>query len=183
MLRRSLLVAWVAVALAACGSEAAMSDADGGNPECAACIDEALRWELEGGLVPVRSVNEIRACRTYVRTHTMAGSGASASCSNQVPCVGQAITIDDVNAALAHPDVVAAFAAAPVIYGVEARPVDGPLFQITHGDRTIGIGFPCQGESGCIDVPPGVDALRALLTSLESERLAEEDCASTFPSP
>ena len=37
----------------------------------------------------------------------------------------------DVERALAHPDVVAAFAAATTpVYGVDSRPVDGTVFEI-----------------------------------------------------
>ncbi len=159
----------------------AATSADGGDP-CAACIAETLRWERDGGFVPYRSASEVEACRDYEHTRTPFTGGAAMSCTNTVPCEGEAITIGDLNAALAHADVVAAFAAAPILYGRDTRPVDGQLFQITLGDRTVSVGSECTGGGGpCEAIPPGVEALRALLATLEGERLAEEDCASTFP--
>lgn len=156
---------------------------DSGSGQCTACIAETLRWELKGGFAPLRGANEVHACRTYKHTRmtTRGGGGGAMSCSNEVPCMGDATTIADLNAALAHADVVAAFAAAPILYGRDTRPVDGVVLDVTQGGRTFTVGSPCSGGTGCVAIPPGVTALRSLLTSLEDERLAEEDCASTFP--
>ena len=187
MLRQSLF-AWLGtVLLLACGGGGGLAtDADtredGGGDPCTACIGETLRWERDGGFVAYRSSSEVEACRDYAHTRTPSTGGAATSCSNSVPCEGDAITIGDLDAALAHADVVAAFAAAPILYGFDPRPVDGQLFQITLGDRTVGVGSACTGGGGpCEEIPAGVEALRALLTTLEAERLAEEDCATTFP--
>lgn len=160
--------------------DAGLEDLDGG--ACSTCIAETLRWELEGGFVAYQSANEVQPCRTYEHTRTPNGGGTPTSCTNLVPCDGDGVTLAALNAALAHEDVVAAFAAAPVLYGRDQRPVDGALFQITQGGETVSIGSPCTGggPGGCVDIPPGVAALRELLTTLEGERLAEEDCASTF---
>jgi len=156
--------------------------ADGGGDPCTACIGETLRWERDGGFVPYRSASEVEACRGYEHTRMPFSGGAATSCTNTVPCEGDAITIGDLDAALAHADVVAAFAAAPILYGRDTRPVDGQLFQITLGSRTVSVGAECTGGGGpCEEIPAGVEALRALLTTLEEERLAEEDCATTFP--
>lgn len=158
----------------------AATELDGG--ECGTCIAETLRWELEGGFVAYQSASEVQPCRTYEHTRTPNGGGASTSCTNLVPCDGDGATIGALNAALAHDDVVAAFAAAPVLYGRDQRPVDGALFQITQGGATVSVGAPCAGggPGGCVDIPPGVAALRELLTTLQGERLAEEDCVTTF---
>jgi hypothetical protein len=159
------------------------ADPDDGGAQCSACIAQTLRWERDGGFVAYRSANEIEPCRDYEHTRTPFGSGGTtASCTGTVPCEGDAVTLDDLNTALAHTDDGAGVAAAPILYGYDSRPVDGQILQITRGGRTVSVGSPCEGGSGeCVEIPPGVEALRALLTSLEGERLAEEDCASMFP--
>ena len=81
-----------------------------------------------------------------------------------------------------HPDVLAGFAAAPALYGEDGRAFDAPLFQLTSGGLTVSLGLPCS-SGACTPVPPGLDALRTLLTTLEGERLLEEPCRSTFPPP
>jgi hypothetical protein len=160
------------------------ADAGGGGDDAGAqceCLDETLRWELDGGLRLWEATNEIVPCRTYEHTRTPR-TGPSTSCTNEVPCAEDAITISELRAALAHPDVVAAFAAAPVLYGRDGRAFDAPLFVVTQGASAVSIGLPCMAGGGaCTPIPPGVAALRDLLTTLEGERLAEGDCATTFP--
>lgn len=93
------------------------------------------------------------------------------------------VTVGDVNAAFAHPDVVAAFAAAPILYGRDTRPVDGQVFEIEEvGGAIVTVGSDC-GSVGpaCVAIPPGVAALQALLVRLETERLGESDCDTVFP--
>jgi hypothetical protein len=151
---------------------------DAGNTSCG-CIDETLRWELEGGLVAFRAIQEVTACRTFTYTREPRG-GAPMTCSNELPCQGDLTTIDALEDALAHPDVVAAFAAAPVLYGRDERALDGPLLVITYAGDAVSVGYPCEGAADCTEIPPGIAALDDLLGALASERLEEEPCASMF---
>jgi hypothetical protein len=162
------------------GSESDAGERVDGGSQCG-CIEEPLRWDLEGGFRAFEGTDEVEVCRTYVYTRREPGGGAViGTCTNEVPCNGDVVTISELNAALAHADVVAAFEAAPILYGRDLRPVDAPLFQITYAGDTIQIGSPCAAEGGCTPIPPGVEALRDLLIMLEGERLDEEDCASMF---
>ena len=154
--------------------DAAMDDAG----ECA-CIDQTLMWEWDGGLTFADDSSEVVACRDFNFTRDLR-DGEPLTCTNEVPCLGDAITIDDVRGALENAEVVAAFEAAPIVYGVDARPVDAPLFVVTYGGDAVQIGMPCGGASGCNEIPEGLVALRTLLQSLQVERLAEEPCASTI---
>jgi len=150
---------------------------DGGS---CVCIGETVTWGNEGGFTAWGATSEVSACRTYLYTR-MPHGGTATTCTNQVPCQDDAVTTADLAAALEHADVVAAFAAAPVLYGQDGRPFDAPLFRITRAGRTFDVGLPCMGSGGCTPIPPGVAALRTLLVALESARLAAEDCATIFP--
>jgi hypothetical protein len=104
------------------------------------------------------------------------------ACSNMVPCVGDALIMSDLLAALDHPDVVAAFAARDIVYGVDSRPFDGTVLRIARGGDEFFVGDACRpGSAGCIDIPPGVQALATLLGSLQDARLAEPTCDTIFP--
>jgi hypothetical protein len=164
------------------GDAGAAPDAgDGGSsPACSDCVAQTLTWGNEGGFVAFERVAEIQTCNTYVLTETRFG-GPTMSCTNSVPCDGEdAIVMAEVLAALANPEVVAAFDASGTIYGRDSRPVDGTILRIASGSDEFFVGQPCDGR-GCIDIPLGVDALAALLRALTEERLAEEDCATIFP--
>ncbi len=155
---------------------------DGGS--CSACIAAELSWGNTGGLVASSRASKVSPCRTYTLTETdFSAGGTTTTCSNDVPCgsAADAITIDDVNAALADADVVAAFAAAPVTYGVDMRPVDGSVFQVSQSGATFVVGSPCGSAGSCTPIPAGVQALVDLLRALDAERLAEPDCSTVFP--
>jgi hypothetical protein len=89
--------------------------------------------------------------------------------------------MSDLLAALDHPDVVAAFAARDVVYGVDRRPSDGTVLRIARGSDEFFVGTPCEGDPSCIPIPPGVQALATHLSSLQAARLAEPDCSTVFP--
>jgi hypothetical protein len=155
---------------------------DGG--ACSACIGAELTFGYTGGFVAFRRTSVISPCRTYTLTQeSFSDPTTTRSCSNDVPCGDPgAVTIEDVNAALAHADVVAAFAAAPITYGRDSRPVDGVVYEISRSGDTFLVGAPCTGGGiACVPIPAGVQALADLLQALDAERLTEPDCTTVFP--
>ncbi|MEM9188092.1 MAG: hypothetical protein AAGF12_02860 [Myxococcota bacterium] len=158
----------------------AMPDAN----DCNSCLANSYRWAFEGGRRIETSASAIEACREFEHRR-MTRTPPARTCSNMIPGCGAMpgeITVADILEALAHPDVVAAFAAAPVLYGQDGRPFDAPLFELTEtGRRPVQVGLDCRGIGSCTPIPAGVEALRDLLIRLEQQQLTIPDCSTTFP--
>ena len=88
------------------------------------------------------------------------------------------MSIEEIEEAFADPDVQAALAAAPVLYGIDSRPYDGQIFRVNVGPDSIGVGEPCGTEPSCEPVPEGVQALVDLLSALTMAEISEEPCLS-----
>ena len=87
-----------------------------------------------------------------------------------------------MNDALANPQVVAAFAEAPVLYGRDSRPVDGTVFRIERAGKVIELGDDCNGGAGgCRAIPAGLATLRQLLEALTQQQLALPGCEALRP--
>ena len=166
------------------GSDAGTST-DAGTPTdggACQCIEQTLEFGFTGGFTLYEDTSSVSACRDYTLSRDDRSGGAPTTCTNEVPCDEPAVTMAELLAALAHPDVVAAFAAAPITYGRDLRPVDAPIYSVTQDGDTFLVGSPCMGSAGgCIPIPAGVQALVTLLQTLTTERNAAEPCASTFP--
>jgi hypothetical protein len=174
------------------GPDAAVSpsDADGAVPEagapvdapCTSCIGKSLSWGDSGGLVVYVDTSALAPCRTFTRTRTgRVADGGPSSCSTEIgDCGGASVAIGDVEAALANPDVQRALASPTTpVYGVDTRPVDGSVFEITLGGKSIDIGSDCAaGAKGCVPIPPGVSTLERVLQALDSQELAKPACAA-----
>lgn len=155
---------------------------DGGtSPTCV--FDQRYEYGHIGGfrssvgrttLTPASSFLHVRTTVREPRTST--------SCSPPLPACGAANQIgsDDVEAAMAHPDVRAALASpTPLLYGRDTRPVDGTVFELVRQDsRGLLVGFPCEGAAGCREIPPGVAALVTLLEALDRQQLALPACSA-----
>lgn len=91
--------------------------------------------------------------------------------------------VQEITAALAAPDVTAAFTEAAStkkepLFGTDPRPGDGQIFLIERGGVRLSIGGkPCEGAPGCRESPGGVDALMAILGRI-FEQQTTADCAS-----
>ena len=122
-------------------------------------------------------------CVTYrhVREDLSSPSGAPLRCEAQVACSAPSgVSVESVVRALAHADVTAAFAQAPILYGRDMRPVDGQVLVLTRAGKNVTVGADCAGGTGCQAIPAGIKALEQLLRTLDSEQLAKEPCASVF---
>src|SRR5262249_53187259 len=156
------------------GTDAVASDAG----PCVDCLTASISWGWNGGLVQYVDQSTLAACRAYSHTRSggPVGQDASAlpSCSSELGNRGAVpIAVRDVERALPHTDVIAAFARPGIpIYGFDTRPVDGSLHRITVGAKSIDVGNDCNASSQCTPVPPGVRALTDLLVALDTQELA-----------
>jgi hypothetical protein len=103
----------------------------------------------------------------------------SGSCSAQLERCPRdaAVGVSDLNAVLAHADVKAAMASAPVLYGSDPRAFDGSVLQVRIDGKLIEIGDACGSSTGCTPPPAGVVALQTVLRNID--RAQEEGaCAA-----
>ena len=151
----------------------------GGTSRCG-CSTSSIQWWMDGGLAPLRDVSEFHPCQTFVLTRlALTDPPGPRACKQELGDCTNALGALDVNAAVAHPDVQRAIAAAPVTYGEDTRPVDGQVMAIQFAAR-IEVGNPCSSAT-CKPIPPGVDALAKLLRNLTNQELARGACRMTFP--
>lgn len=186
---RALLFSAVCGALGACS--AAHEAGDAGPPStdadaCGACAGATLTWGQNGGFACTVDTSSLASCSTFSHQRVAAACDPiDRSCANVVPlCEGGAadlVTVADVAAALAHPDVARALSVAPVLYGVDSRPVDGTVFRLDVGSARIEVGS-CATAS-CSDVPAGVRALEGVLEALTAQELLRGECAAVFGGP
>ena len=153
---------------------------------CTDCIDASLTWGNTGGLTAYDDTSALAPCKTYTHTrdHHDVDAGTQ-SCTTEVAACGatDVVGLTQIEGALAHPDAVAAFAAAPVLYGRDTRPVDGSVFQITYGGRTVTVGLDCGSTSPCTPIPAGVKALETVLQNLDVQELSKDSCVAVFGHP
>ena len=122
----------------------------GGGGTCSACVAPALSWGNDGGRVAYRD-SSFLDCATYrhVREDFSSPSGPPLRCEVQLACsAASGISVESVARALAHADVTAAFAQAPVLYGQDMRPVDGQVFVLTRAGRSVTVGTDCAAVRG-----------------------------------
>lgn len=150
---------------------------------CNGCAAETMTWGTDGGRACTRDSSELASCRAY--THRRVAEGCSPpdlACTNEIAAcdtAADAIVLRDVELALADPDVVAALAAAPVLYGTDPRAFDGSVFFVVVSGRRIEVGT-CA-DATCAEIPPGVRALQALLGRLDAQEILRGECATVFP--
>ena len=137
---------------------------------------------MDGGRVQSIDQMSIAPCRAYGRSRfavsdlvhpTLTCSADLAHCAASADAAG-VVSIDAVVAAVAAPDVQAAFAKAPALYGVDTRPADGAVFHVELGGRALDVGDACPSPDAgsCAPIPAGVSALVALLQALDAQQLA-----------
>ncbi len=153
------------------------SAGSGGSSSCS-CIDEELRWGQNGGFVAYVETSTLEPCHTFTLVRETFGNAPPAAvCTDPIDSCEGTVDPGDIEAALEHPDVVRAFADSPTLFGRDARPVDGQVFQIHLGSALIEIGYECNGAADCVDEPAGVATLRTLLETLTMQMLARQPCS------
>jgi hypothetical protein len=156
-------------------------------PTCADCLATAVSWGQNGGLVAYVDTSSLSGCRTYTRSRASSGTPTpKLSCTAELgACSAAPIAVGDVEAALAHADVIAALAGGTTTYGSDSRPCDGAVLSITIGTKTVEVGGDCQagsptgcGSQPCVPVPAGVRALASVLEQLDAQEIAQPACAA-----
>src|SRR5262245_15285581 len=80
------------------------------------CVGADVSWGRDGGFVAYTDSSTVSPCRTYLhRREPRAAGGQPITCTLELfGCGVDALGVGDLNAALAHADVVAALSRAPV---------------------------------------------------------------------
>ncbi|MEZ4409670.1 MAG: hypothetical protein R3A52_24840 [Polyangiales bacterium] len=149
---------------------------------CASSLDGMVVLTTDGGLVASRDTVTLGAPRRFLFERTVAG-GAALRCETTIPaCGGGGVDVGVVAAALADPEVQAAFAMGNVFYGVDSRPVDGEVLLLRRGAAQVYVGEPCRVGGGpeCVGAPPGVQRLVDALNALKEQETLREPCRSTL---
>ncbi|XXX78328.1 hypothetical protein WMF30_06115 [Sorangium sp. So ce134] len=140
---------------------------------------ETIRWGANGGFRATEETSALSPCRAFsFDRRELRGGKPLLTCSQELGGCEEAVSAGDVADALDHPDVVAALAAAPVLYGRDTRPVDGAVFRIQVGDAVVDVGDECGEAPDCVPVPDGVAALVDALRTLTKEQLARGTCGA-----
>ena len=152
----------------------------------ACAFDATYRYGNTGGLVAYEDAATLAppAAYRYERTSHITTTPSS-SCSPALPACGVEDLWNpfDIMRGIADPDVQAALAkATPPTFGVDARGVDGTIFQFLRADgRGFLAGHACPGGSqgaGCVDAPAGVTRLVSMLRELDQQQLRDPSCAA-----
>jgi hypothetical protein len=152
----------------------------GGTGDCG-CVEQTVSWNHDGGFVAYRETSTLEPCRTFRHVREpLATDPPSLTCTDPIDSCDDLTRPADIQSALAHPDVAAALASSPVLFGSDTRPVDGQVFQVHVGAALIEIGHECGGTAGCTDAPAGVAALQSALLELRSDLLDRPPCSDTF---
>jgi hypothetical protein len=190
---RTFLTTMALFGLVACGGSAIVG-ADGGtggtvSVPCTDCLAESIGWGPNGGLVAYTDSSSITGCRTFTHVRTPgADPGPSKECSVEIGgCDAGPPAIHELEEALAHPDVKAAFAGSVTLFGSDPRPCDGSVLAISKGSESIEVGGACDAGTACfagetcVPIPAGVSALADVLWKLEQRALSESPCSDVFP--
>jgi len=146
-------------------------------------LDATYRFGQTGGLVAYEDTSTLTPPGSYTRTRSPRFTDPpDITCSPALPACNSAnLDVGDIMLDIASGDVAAALASAtPPIYGEDARPYDGTIFQFLRDDgRGFLAGGACRaGASGCVDVPAGVAKLVADLGALDAQQLMDPSCAA-----
>ncbi len=151
-----------------------------GSDDCG-CVAATIGWGNDGGHVAYVDRSTLSPCRTFSHQRDPSGTDPpTLACSQELGTCTSSVSAREINVALEQPEVKAALAAAPVLFGRDTRPVDGVVFRITVGGAVIEIGLPCNGTSGCREIPQTVDALGIRLRALTAQELGRESCRAIF---
>jgi hypothetical protein len=148
------------------------------------CTSYSLSWGDIGGTSDWIAQSSLSSCFKY--THTKYYSrymmqyfgGVSLFCDRREPICDSETTVNSavIEAAIKDTDVQSALSKGEVLYGYDARPVDGTVFNIQIGESTIDVGDPCGSQKDCTPIPQGIQKLVDLLNTFDEEQLARPPC-------
>jgi hypothetical protein len=141
------------------------------DPKTCDCLEVEIAWWIEGGVGSRQAEAHLSPCNSFYF-----GRQGEGTCSTTLDDCSQAFNLEEVIAALKDPEVRAALAQAPVLFGRDLRDVGGQLDHIEIDGKVIEIGDECDGSAPC-SMPRGVVALDHLLGRL----MARQRGACTNP--
>jgi hypothetical protein len=159
---------------ASAGSGAAPAGTGGEAVSACDCVAQEISWWREGG-AEKRRENHIAPCNAYDYGEGPVGSVVMPQCSSLLEGCGKAFGVDDINAALLHPDVVDALEHAPQLFGADPRAIGGEVDHIEVGGKVIEIGYECEQRSEC-EIPQGIYAFGFLLGTLTAQEVGGKGC-------
>lgn len=159
-----------------------------GSRDASSCgLDGDYSYGADGGFVLSQDRSELTHDGVYKRSRLFPRSAQPpVSCMVTLPaCGGPSVNVGEIAAAIAHPDVQAALAAARApIFGYDARPVDGVAWSFGRGSFNgsgpggLIVGGDCGSRNNCQNPPAGVTALKALLDRVDAQALGDPSCAA-----
>lgn len=152
------------------GDEAPTPEPEGEGPACDVCLDDDVVLSFASGRGSQLTTITFSSCNGFDHLQTYR-SAPSVDCPGTLPCDG-ASSVSALRAALANPDVVAAFAAAPVSFGGLHTP-GGITWRITRGGKTISVALQRDVDK----IPKGVLDLLTLLQAIDAAQIAGTPCA------
>lgn len=157
------------------GSGGSATGSGGGSSTDCGCVDDAIDWHLDGGLVGYLEEHELADCNTfsYIASPVLTDP-ATETCSRALDSCEGFVSPAEVQVAVDNAEVQAALSEAPVLYGVDNRPVDGQVFVFEIAGARVEVGDPCTECEN--PIPEGVSELVDLLKRLATEQLAEPPC-------
>jgi hypothetical protein len=157
------------------GSGGSATGSGGGSSTECGCVDDAIAWQLDGGLVGYLEEHELAACNTFGYTASpISTDPPTETCSRALDACESFVSPAEVQVAVDNAEVQAALAAAPVLYGTDNRPLDDQIFVFEVAGASVEVGAPCTECEN--PIPGGVSELVDLLTQLATEQLAEPPC-------
>ena len=156
----------------------------------ALCIlPTAVTFGQTGGMVMYEDQYKLDPTTGLTITRNYNGRGSSSvdgatvrTCTPTLPDCGSSsvISLSTIVSDLAAPDVQAAFVLGTTpIYGVDERPVDGPIWSIALASgAAILVGAPCPSPTmnSCRPTPAGVQKLADDLQSLAAAMVTQTPC-------
>lgn len=100
-------------------------------------------------------------------------------CTNQLPACGEDAGVDAeaIRAAVDHPDVRAALAETPPLFGHDDRGADGEtILSVTVDGKSLWVGRPCDGTVRCDPIPAGVQQLADVLRAATAQQTTIDAC-------
>lgn len=153
---------------------------DGGGSCPSACTEHVVGWTQSGGFVAEQIHYELSPCgRVFRRIDRF--DAMPETCVIHIESGPVCDVPAAVNALIATDAVSTLREEAPVVVGVDDRPVDGVIFEVTIDGDVIGVGHDCDGASGCRPVPMELRSLESALTSLEALFFRPDVCPGVHP--
>lgn len=150
-------------------------------------FDATYRYGDTGGFVAYEDLATLTppVSYTYERSSRVTDPASSSCAPAMPPCgVDDLFSPSDIMRAIGDTDVQKALAMATApIYGRDARPIDGNIFQFLRADgrgflagSACGSGVP--GTDPCVEAPVGITRLVNALRALDEQQLRDASCAA-----